>query len=152
MSNLTTINGNNIKMGTTGVKIPLIKLKENTTYTLMINVLTAVTDGTLTICNEDGSRLYVVNNNASINATSNGRKYITFTTRSDLSAVEKTSSGKYLLMIKGTDGLVIDKRINVIEGNQTAKELPYFEGMKSTETIKVTTYNSPVQFGKGGRL
>ena len=40
----------------------------------------------------------------------------------------------------------------LLEGDYTNVDLPYFEGIQSVENPTVITSNSPVQFGKGGRL
>lgn len=42
--------------------------------------------------------------------------------------------------------------VMILEGDYTNVDIPYFEGMQSVENPTVITSNSPVQFGKGGRL
>ena len=40
----------------------------------------------------------------------------------------------------------------VLEGDHTQEDIPYFTGIQSVENPTIITSNSPVQFGKGGRL
>ena len=76
----------------------------------------------------------------------NGSTTPTIPTETMTFTKEQLSSGSIVINDNG-DGLI------VLNGDYTGRDIPYFTGMRSVESIEVETVSSPDQplFGKGGR-
>ena len=109
-------------------------IKTNTEYTIIYDII--YTNGL-------GSVMLDCFGNTALPITLGSHK-IKLTTLSTL----KNNSNMY---ISGGFIGVVDNII-IIEGDYTNQDIPYFEGIQSVENPTVIISNSPVQFGKGGRL
>ena len=109
-------------------------IKTNTEYTVIYDI---------TDTNDLGSVMLDCFGNTQLPITLGSHK-IKLTTLTSL----KNNSNMY---ISGGFIGVIDN-IMILEGDYTSQDIPYFEGMQSVENPTIITSNSPVQFGKGGRL
>ena len=76
------------------------------------------------------------------------------TTKSELTS-DRKSIHVYPKVANGvTAESLQDVHVMIIEYQESMEnwDIPYFEGMQSVVNPKVITYNSPMRFGKGGRL
>ena len=128
------------KTGAINLNIMVDYLKPNTQYTVIFNYISDnPINGRCSLGNVMG-----VNNISFVGE--NGLKKVLLTTP------ELTSSNYRLFIYTNNNDTYTVDEVMVIEGNHTDVDIPYFTGMQSVENPTVITSNSPVQFGKGGRL
>ena len=127
------------KTGAINLNIMVDYLKPNTQYTVIFNYISDnPINGRCSLGNVMG-----VNNISFVGE--NGLKKVLLTTP------ELTSSNYRLFIYTNNNDTYTVDEVIVIEGNHTDVDIPYFTGIQSVENPTVTTYNAPVQFGKGGR-
>ena len=128
------------KTGAINLNIMVDYLKPNTQYTVIFNYISDnPINGRCSLGNVMGV------NNISF-AGENGLKKVLLTTP------ELTSSNYRLFIYTNNNDIYTVDEVMVVEGDYTNVDIPYFEGIQSVENPTIITSNSPVQFGKGGRL
>ena len=128
MVNLAQINSSPI---TSGNGLPIRNVKGNTLYTLSFKFTTKNTNSGIVIQSYDANGTYLEN---TMHKTGLGDVVkFTFTTHANATKIHICNNAAY-----GGETIQLDE-IMLIEGDQTALDIPYFKGMRSVELSKPLT-------------
>lgn len=128
MVNLAQINSGSV---TSGNGIPIQNVKGNTVYTLSFTFTTKNANSGVTIQCYDGNGAFIEN---TMHKTGLGDvAKFTFTTHANTAKIHICNNAAY-----GGETIQLDE-IMLIEGDQTALDIPFFKGMKSVELVRPLT-------------
>ena len=128
MVNLAQTNSASI---TSGNGLPIHNVKGNTLYTLLFKFTTKNTNSGIVIQSYDANGTYLEN---TMHKTGLGDVVkFTFTTHANATKVHICNNAAY-----GGETIQLDE-IMLIEGDQTALDIPFFKGMKSVELVRPLT-------------